>query len=530
MNVELLQALNELVHDRGIDRQVVLDAIDAAIQQAYKRNYESDGGAPNIRVELDDHSGQLRVFVRKSVVEQPSKGKAEISLEDARRINPNYQLGDTVEVEIAPQELGRIAAQSAKQVVVQRIREAERQQIYEEFATKVDDIVNGAVQRRDQRNVYVDLGRIEGVLPAKEQMPGDHYRQGDRIKAYVTEVKKTPRGPMVMLSRTHPGLLRRLFELEVPEVYEGTVEIKAVAREPGHRSKIAVSSRVEDVDPVGACVGQRGRRVQSVVAELRGEKIDVVQWEEDPAKFVANALSPARVSEVYPDPTQGVARVLVSDTQLSLAIGKEGQNARLAAKLTGWRIDIKSESQRAELEAALEEQRKREAELAEARKKAAAARAAAPAEAVEPAVKPAEEPAAEGAVLPTPGREAPAAEVPKPAQTGVPAAPGQEPGAQPELAEAEAAGQKETLPVDADLLDSLLEELLSHEKPQGSAGQPQAEAGKGREPKAPAAKGKAKKEKTVLKGLDALEHLKEILQPEEKEGKPSDGGGPAENP
>lgn len=373
MNLELVGALNELQKERGISKDILREAIEAAIVTAYKRSH---GTAQNVRVELDDRTGRIRVFAQKEVVEAVEDDAAEISLEDARAIDPAYQLGDLVEVEVTPRDFGRIAAQTAKQVVIQRIREAERSLIYEEYASKEGDIITGIVQRADNRMVYVDLGKIEAALPPSEQMPGESYTHGSRIKVYITEVRKTTKGPQVLISRTHPGLLKRLFELEVPEIHDGVVEIKAVAREAGNRSKIAVYSTDANVDPVGACVGPRGTRVQAVVQELKGEKIDIVEWSPDPAKFVANALSPAKVVQVFLNQDEKSARAVVPDHQLSLAIGKEGQNARLAARLCGWKIDIKSESQMAEL-AVLEAQRAfEEAEAAlKARRAAEAAEA-----------------------------------------------------------------------------------------------------------------------------------------------------------
>jgi N utilization substance protein A len=269
----------------------------------------------------------------------------EISLDAALDINPNYQLGDIVEMEVTPREFGRIAAQTAKQVVTQRIREAERGIIYSTYADMEEDIISGIIARQDGRFSYVDLDRTEGLLPVTEQIPLEKLHMGDRIKAYILRVEKTTKGPQIMLSRIHPGLLRRLLELEVPEIFEGIVEVKAVAREAGARSKVAVFSRNKDVDPIGACVGPKGMRIQAIVSELKGEKIDVIEWSNDPAIFVASALSPAKVVDVEVLEGEKTARVIVPDHQLSLAIGKEGQNARLAAKLTGWKIDIKSESQ-----------------------------------------------------------------------------------------------------------------------------------------------------------------------------------------
>jgi len=288
------------------------------------------------------------VYARKTVVEEVTDPRLEISVHAAREINPNYQPDDIVEIEVTPRDFGRIAAQTAKQVVTQRIREAEREMIYNVFVDREQDIVTGTVQRTDARNVYVDLGKAEAVLPLSETMPGEAFRSGERVKAFILKVENTTKGPQILLSRTHPGLLKRLFELEVPEIYDGVVEIKSVAREPGVRSKIAVYSRHPEVDPVGACVGPRGARVQAVVNELRGEKIDIIPWSEDVATYVANALSPSKVTDVQILEESKVARVVVPDHQLSLAIGVKGQNARLAAKLTGWKIDIKSETQAAQ--------------------------------------------------------------------------------------------------------------------------------------------------------------------------------------
>jgi N utilization substance protein A len=339
---EFFEALEDLERERGIAKDVLLDAIEAALVSAYKRNFNS---AQNVRVVINRTSGTPRVLAQKTVIEEVTDDRLEISLEDARKISPTLQLGDICEEEVTPRDFGRIAAQNAKQVVVQRIREAERGIIYDEFLNRESDIVTGVVHRIEGRNALIDLGKTEGMLAATEQIPNETYRLGDRVKCYVIEVKKTTKGPQVLLSRSHPGLLKRLFELEVPEIHDGVVEIKAIAREAGSRAKVAVWSRDENVDPLGACVGQRGTRVQAIVSELRGEKIDIVKWSDDQAEFVAQALSPAKVTEVTVDDDGRVARVVVPDFQLSLAIGKEGQNARLAAKLTGLKIDIKSESQ-----------------------------------------------------------------------------------------------------------------------------------------------------------------------------------------
>ena len=337
-----LDALKELAVEKGVEEEVLFDAIEAALISAYKRNF---GSAQNVRVVLDRHTGAYHVYAIKTVVDEVFDDVQEISLAQARTINPEYEIDDTIEIEVTPANFGRIAAQAAKQVVVQRVREAERGIIYEEFMSREGDIITGLVSRVENRNVFIDLGKTEAILMPAEQIAGETYEHGDRIKAYIVEVKRTSKGPQIVVSRTHPGLLKRLFELEVPEIQEGIVEIKSVAREPGMRSKIAVWSKEEDVDPVGSCVGHKGMRVQAIVDELGSEKIDIVKWNEDSAKFIANALSPAKVVSVAVNEDEKVSRVVVPDYQLSLAIGKEGQNARLAAKLTGWKIDIKSETQ-----------------------------------------------------------------------------------------------------------------------------------------------------------------------------------------
>ncbi|HAS00778.1 MAG TPA: transcription termination/antitermination protein NusA [Brevibacillus sp.] len=342
MNAEFITALHDLEKEKGIDKEVLIEAIEAALISGYKRNFNS---AQNVRVDVNRHSGQVRVFARKNVVEDVLDARLEISLEAANEIDPNFRIDDIVEIEVTPRDFGRIAAQTAKQVVTQRIREAERGLIYNEFIDREEDIVNHIVQRQDSRAYFVDLGKVEAVMPLTEKMPTDDFKPQDRIKAYIIKVEKTTKGPQIVISRTHPGLLKRLFELEVPEIYDGVVEIKSVAREAGDRSKIAVHSTNEEVDPVGACVGPKGLRVQTIVNELKGEKIDIVRWSEDPAEYVANALSPSKVVHVEVNEEEKMTRVIVPDYQLSLAIGKRGQNARLAAKLTGWKIDIKSESQ-----------------------------------------------------------------------------------------------------------------------------------------------------------------------------------------
>ncbi|MCK9221570.1 MAG: transcription termination factor NusA [Limnochordia bacterium] len=346
MNADLIGALRELEKERGISREVLYEAIEAAILSAYKKDY---GNNQNVSVNIEESTGSIKVYARKAVVEEVEAGEDEISLEEAKRIDPRYEVGDMVETEVTPKDFGRIAAQNAKQVVVQRIREAERSAIYDEFSNREGDIVTCIVYRHEGANVIVDLGKTEGLLLPSDQIRHEPYNQGIRLKVYIVEVRKTTKGPQVIVSRTHPDLLRRLFELEVPEIHDGIVEINAVAREAGNRSKIAVSSRDPKVDPVGACVGTRGMRVQTVVRELRGEKIDIISYHPDPGSFVARALSPAKVSKVIINSKEKQARAVVPDNQLSLAIGKEGQNARLAAKLTGWKIDIKSESEMQEL-------------------------------------------------------------------------------------------------------------------------------------------------------------------------------------
>ncbi len=342
MNMDFIEALSEIEREKGISKDLLIDAIEAAMISSYKRNFNT---AQNVRVDINRQTGLIKVYARKTVTEEVLDPRLEISLHASREINPNYQLGDIVEIEVTPRDFGRIAAQTAKQVVTQRIREAERGLIYNAFIDKEEDIVTGILQRQDPRNIYVDLGKVEAVLPLNELMPTDKFKQGDRIKAYITKVENTTKGPQIILSRTHPGLLKRLFELEVPEIFDGVVEIRSVAREAGFRSKIAVHSRNAEVDPVGSCVGPKGIRVQTIVGELKGEKIDIVRWMESVEEYVANALSPSKVLEVQVFESEKMARVIVPDYQLSLAIGIKGQNARLAAKLTGWKIDIKSETQ-----------------------------------------------------------------------------------------------------------------------------------------------------------------------------------------
>jgi len=339
MNPDMIAALRELEREKGIAFQTILAGLEEAMASAYKswwkqQHPDLEDESFGVRASIDPESGDLRVWIQE--LAETEEGEPEVVSEK--------------EVEVTDEFKGRIGAQTAKQVIFQKLRDAEREMTYEEFAGREGDVVTGIVQaqERDRRSVLLDLGKVEALLPHTEQIPSEQIRHGERVKAYITEVRRGTKGPQVVVSRSHPGLLRKLFEMEVPEIEEGIVEIKEVAREPGHRSKIAVASREPAVDPVGACVGPKGSRVRMVVNELRGEKIDVVPWSADPAQFVANALQPAKVKEVITDPTTQTAMVVVPDYQLSLAIGKEGQNARLAARLTGWRIDIKSETQHAE--------------------------------------------------------------------------------------------------------------------------------------------------------------------------------------
>lgn len=342
MNGEFLEAMEQIAKEKGISKDLLFEAIDLALVSAYKKNF---GTAQNVKVLIHKETGEVEVYALKTVVDKVESDFLEISLDEAKEINRNYELGEIVERVVTPRNFGRIAAQTAKQVVVQKIREAERGIIFDEFITRENELVTGLVQRKEKNNLYVDLGKTEAVLPSTEQVMSEEYNMNDRLKCFILEVKKTTKGPQIILSRSHPGLVKRLFELEVPEIQTGVVEIKNISREAGSRTKLAVYSHDPNVDAVGACVGQRGQRVQTIVDELKGEKIDIIQWSEDAATLVSSALSPAKVVRVEANKEQGTAHVVVIDTQLSLAIGKEGQNARLAAKLTGWKIDIKSESQ-----------------------------------------------------------------------------------------------------------------------------------------------------------------------------------------
>lgn len=341
-SAEFMEALREIVKEKGIDEEVIYEAIETSLVSACKKNF---GTSQNVKVVMDRETGNIEVYAQKDVVEEVEDPMLQVSLEEAKTINPVYQIGDVVDFVVTPKNFGRISAQTAKQVVVQKFREAEREILFNQYISKEKEVVIGIVQRTEKKNVIVQLGKIDAILAPNEQIPGEQYRFMDRVKVYVVEVKQTTKGPQIFVSRTHPELVKRLFEQEVPEVFDGTVEIKSIAREAGSRTKIAVYSKDPNVDAVGACVGQNGYRVNVIVNELCGEKIDIVNWSEDPKEFIAAALSPSKVLAVAINPNEQSARIVVPDHQLSLAIGKEGQNARLSAKLTGWRIDIKSESQ-----------------------------------------------------------------------------------------------------------------------------------------------------------------------------------------
>ncbi|WP_312071395.1 transcription termination factor NusA [Anaerotignum propionicum] len=339
---EFMDALNLIEKEKGIDKEIIFEAIEASLVSACKKNF---GSGQNIKVVIDRETGNVACYAQKTVTDEIKDEQNEILLAAARVLNPNYTVGDVVDLEVTPRDFGRISAQTAKQVVVQKFREAEREILYNQYITKEREVVTGIVQRRDRRNIIVQMGKIDAVLASNEQIPGEQYNFMDRLKVYVLEVKQTTKGPQIFVSRTHPELVKRLFEQEVPEVFDGTVEIKSIAREAGSRTKIAVYSKDKNVDALGACVGQNGYRVNVIVKELGGEKIDVINWSDDPKEFIAAALSPSKVLAVALNAEEQSAKIVVPDHQLSLAIGKEGQNARLSAKLTGWRIDIKSETQ-----------------------------------------------------------------------------------------------------------------------------------------------------------------------------------------
>ncbi len=341
---EFISAMDELEKERGISKEYLVESLEAALVTAYKKNFDS---VDNVKVTIDSLSGEIHIFAVMDVVEESEDPLLEISLKDAKKINKDVEVGEQVDVEIKPKDFGRIAAQTAKQVVVQKIREVERDMVFNEYSDKKGEIVTGLVQKADSGTaIIVDLGKLEGIMPLKEQVPTESYKVNDKIKGYVMSVERGLKGnPQAIISRSHPDFVRRLFELEIPEIYEGLIEVKSVSRDPGNRSKVAVYSKNENIDPVGSCVGQKGVRIQNIINELNGEKIDVIEWSEEPSTYIAASLLPAQVMAVDIKEEEKFAQVIVPDDQLSLAIGKAGQNARLAARLTNWKIDIKSESQ-----------------------------------------------------------------------------------------------------------------------------------------------------------------------------------------
>ena len=342
-NKELILALEELEKEKGIEKAYLLESIETALVTAYKKNFDS---LENVKVVMDQDTGATHVYSVKDVVKTVEDSALQVSVEQAKKINKGLEEGDKVEIEIVPKDFGRIAAQTAKQVIIQKLREAERNIVYTEFNDRKGEIVSGLVQKADKNIVVLDLGKLEGIMPTKEQIPTERYRVNDKIKGYVLDVERGEKGaPQVIVSRSHPDFVRKLLEFEIPEIYEGLIEIKSVSRDPGYRSKVAVYSPDENIDPVGSCVGQKGVRIQNVINELNGEKIDVIEWNPDPAIFISAALLPAKIMAVDIKEEEKFAQVIVPDDQLSLAIGKSGQNARLAARLTNWKIDIKSETQ-----------------------------------------------------------------------------------------------------------------------------------------------------------------------------------------
>jgi len=347
MNINLNHIIDQVVKDKGIDRAVLVEALEAAVLSAANKKYRN---TRDLEAHYNDEIGEVEVFEFVTVVDEVENSYQEIDLGEAREIDPDVEVGDSLGMKMDASSFSRIAAQTAKQVIIQKVREAEREGVFNEFKDRIGELVNGIVRRYERGDLIVDLGRAEALLPHREQVPRENYRQGDRVRAYISDVRMATKGPQIILSRTHPGLLAELFRIEVPEVAEGIVEIKAVSREPGSRAKIAVLSNDPDVDPIGACVGMRGARVQNVVSELRGEKIDIINWTPDIARFACSALAPAEVTRVYVDNEEEALEIIVPDDQLSLAIGKKGQNVRLAAKLTGWKIDIMSETRAAEAE------------------------------------------------------------------------------------------------------------------------------------------------------------------------------------
>ena len=342
-NKELILALEELEKEKGIKKEYLLESIETALVTAYKRNFDS---LENVKVVMDEKTGATHVFSLRDVKKKVENPATEITVKEAQKINPDLAEGDVLETEIVPRDFGRIAAQTAKQVIIQKIREAEREIIYTNYNDRKGEIVSGLIQKADRNIVIMDLGKLEGVMPTKEQIPTEHYRVNDKIKGYVLDVEKGAKGdPQVIVSRSHPDFVRKLLEFEIPEIYEGVIEIKSISRDAGDRSKVAVYSPDPNIDPVGSCVGQKGVRIQNVINELNGEKIDVIEWNEDPSIYIASALLPAQILAVDIKEDEKFAQVIVPDNQLSLAIGKSGQNVRLAARLTNWKIDIKSETQ-----------------------------------------------------------------------------------------------------------------------------------------------------------------------------------------
>jgi len=342
MKTELKAAITQLSAERNLPKEVVLAALESALASAYKK--DASALEQDVLVKVDPNVGEIDFYVQKVIVESATNPNREISIDEARKLRPTAQVGDVISIECTPRNIGRIAAQAAKQVVLQRLREAEQRIIYEEFTGREGEVVTGAIQFTEPQRIYVRLNRTEAIFPSSERIPGEHYYKGQRLKFYLLKIVPGGKGPQIIVSRSHPNLIRRLFKLEIPEVHNGLVELKAIAREAGHRTKVAVATTQENIDPVGCCLGPRGIRLQSIINELHGEKIDVIQWDTDPGIFISNALSPAQVANIKIDEERNAATVVVPDKQLSLAIGKEGQNARLAAKLTGWRIDIKSVS------------------------------------------------------------------------------------------------------------------------------------------------------------------------------------------
>lgn len=361
-NKELIMALDELEKERGISKDYLLESLEVALVAAYKKNFDA---AENVKVEKDSQTGEIHVYAQKEVVETVENSQLQISLDDAKKIEKKAKIGDIINIETKPKDFGRIAAGAAKQHVIQKVREAERNMIFDEYNDRKGEIVTGIIQKADKGTVVLDLGKLEGIMPLKEQIPTEHYHVNDKIKAYVLSVEKGLKGaPQVLVTRSHPDVIKKLFELEIPEIYEGLIEVKAVSRDPGYRSKVAVYSKNPDIDPVGSCVGAKGIRIQNIINEMNGEKIDVIEWSEDPATFICAALLPAHVLAVDIKEDEKFAQVIVPDEELSLAIGKGGQNARLAVKLTNWKIDIKSETQFREL-MAYEENKKNEEKTVE---------------------------------------------------------------------------------------------------------------------------------------------------------------------